>query len=300
MSFSTITSTEIAARVRLNAVDRIYLVYLLAVLVLAIAGGQATPTIIIGHAVIGVLICLVAAHRDRCAALGFLHDWYPLAMFIFSFEEVSRFSLAVIPHWQDLHIIAFEQRLFNTSPNVAFSRLASPPLSELMDLGYFSYYPVFPVVGGLLYGRGQKGPFRTLVLSSVLMYFVCFFIYIGFPTQGPRHALRGFEMPPPGWIFSYLVRFIQAGAGVHGNALPSSHVALAMLCAIAAQRWLPRIAPFLWASLSLICLGAVYDGYHYASDAAAGILVALTSAKLGGLMVSQSSRIDRPTALPKT
>lgn len=300
MSLSTITSRKASAETRLNAVDRLYLVYLLVVLVLAIASGQATLTIIIGHVVIGVLIWLVAVHRDRSAALEFLHDWYPLAMFIFSFEEISRFSLVVLPHWQDLHIVAFEQHFFTASPNLLFSRLASRPLSELMDLGYFSYYPLFPVVGGLLYARREKQPFCALVLSSVLMYFICFFIYIGFPTQGPRHALTEYHMPPAGWVFSRLVRFIQAGAGVHGNALPSSHVALAMLCALAAQRWLPRIAPLVWASLSLICLGAVYDGYHYASDVVAGILVALTSAKLGGLMVSQSSRIDRPTALTKS
>jgi membrane-associated phospholipid phosphatase len=281
----------------LNAVDRLYLVYLVAVLVLAIASGQATLTIIAGHVVIGALTWLVAVHRDRSTALEFLHDWYPLAMFIFSFEEISRFSLIMVHHWQDPHIITLEQRFFTVSPNLLFSRLASRPLSELMDLGYFSYYPLFPVVAGLLYGRREKRPFHALILSSVLMYFMCFVVYLRFPTEGPRHALAGYHSPAPGWVFSRLVRFIQAEAGVHGNALPSSHVGLAMLCALAAQRWLPRIAPPVWASLCLICVGAVYDEYHYASDVLAGILVALTSANMGGLMVSQRSRIDRPTAL---
>jgi hypothetical protein len=145
--------------------------------------------------VIGVLIWLVAVYRDRSAALEFLHDWYPLAMFIFSFEEISRFSLVVVPHWQDLHIVAFERHFFTASPNLFFSRLTSRPLSELMDLGYFSYYPLFPVVGGLLYSRKDKRPFRALLVSSVVMYFICFFIYIGFPTQGPRHALTEYHMP---------------------------------------------------------------------------------------------------------
>jgi membrane-associated phospholipid phosphatase len=300
MSFSTSMSREASAHIGLNAVDRLYLIYLSVVLVLAIATGQATFTIIVGHLVIGVFIWLAAMYRDRSALVEFLHDWYPLAMFIFSFEEVARFSLLLAPHWRDRHIIAFEQHLFGASPNLFFSRLASRPLSELMDMGYFSFYPLFPVVGGLLYSRKDKRPFRALLIWSVVMYFISFVVYLGFPTEGPRHALTGYHMPPDGWVFSRVVRFIQAGAGVHGNALPSSHVALALLCAMTAQRWLPRVAPFAWASVCLICLGAVYDGYHYASDVMAGILVALTSVRIGGLMVSQSSRIDRPTALTKS
>jgi membrane-associated phospholipid phosphatase len=201
-------------------------------------------------------------------------------MFIFTFEEVARFSLLLVPHWQDFRLILFEQRLFSGVPNLWLMRFASRPLSEFMDMGYFLYYPLFPVVAGALYARRDKKPFHELVLASVLMYLIAFTAYLVFPCEGPRRALPGFHAPPSGWLFSFFVRTIQGGASVHGNALPSSHVALAMLCGLAASRHIKNFFPFVAASTCLICISAVYDGYHYASDVLAGIVVALISAGL--------------------
>jgi len=283
---------------RLNLVDRLYLCYLAAVAALAAWSSHSTVSISLAHGLIALLIMLLATNAHRSAAIRFLHDWYPLAMFIFSFEEMARFSLVLVPHWQDVRLIAFEKRVFSTSPNFWGQRWGSRLLSEIMDLGYFSYYPLFPVVAGCLYARRDKRPFHQLVLAAVWMYVISFCVYLAFPLEGPRRALPGFHAPPPGWIFSRLVHAIQSGAGVHGNALPSSHVALALLCALFAQRWLPRLAPFVWLSLCVICFGAVYDGYHYLSDILAGLVVALTSAALASLTVSLSGTIEQPTRLP--
>ncbi|HEU5415544.1 MAG TPA: phosphatase PAP2 family protein [Candidatus Angelobacter sp.] len=279
---------------RLNLVDRLYLFYLTAVAGLAIWGSHSVLRIALAHCAIALLIVLLAMNAHRSKVIRFLHDWYPLAMFIFSFEEIARFSLALAPHWQDASIIAFEQRVFSTSPDF-WAKHGSRLLSEIMDLGYFSYYPLFPIVAGCLYAREERRPFHQLVLAAVWMYLISFCVYLAFPLEGPRRALPGFHAPPPGWLFTAIVGVIQSGAGVRGNALPSSHVALALLCAFSAQRWLPRLAPFAWTALCLICLGAVYDGYHYFSDVLAGLLAALTSSRLSSLTVSLSCKIEQPT-----
>lgn len=283
---------------RLNLVDRLYLCYLAAVAGLAIWSSHSALMITVTHCIIALLILLLAKNAHRSAVIRFVHDWYPLAIFIFSFEEIARFSQVLVPHWQDLRIIAFEQRFFGTSPNLWAKDAGSRLLSEIMDLGYFSYYPLFPVVAGCLYARKVRRPFHRLMLAAVWMYLISFCVYIAFPLEGPRRALPGFQAPPYGWVFSELVRAIQSGAGVHGNALPSSHVALALLCALSARKWLPRLSPFVWTSLYLISLGTVYDGYHYLSDVFAGLLVALTSAGLSSLTVSLSCKIEQPTRPP--
>ncbi len=46
---------------------------------------------------------------------------------------------------------------------------------------------------------------------------------------------------------------------------------------LAAARWRPRLARWLAAPVLLMCVGAVYDGYHYASDIVAGALVGAAS-----------------------
>jgi membrane-associated phospholipid phosphatase len=279
---------------RLNLVDGLYLFYLAAVAGLAIRASHSALRITLAHCVIALLILLLAMNAHSSKVIRFLHDWYPLAMFIFTFEQLSSFSLVLAPHWQDFRIISFEQRVFSASPNL-WAEHGSRLLSEIMDLGYFSYYPLFPVVAGCLYARKDKRPFEQLVLAAVWMYLISFCVYLVFPLEGPRRALPGFHVPPHGWLFSALVHTIQSGAGVHGNALPSSHAAMALLCAFSAQRWLPRLAPFVWTALCLICFGAVYDGYHYLSDVVAGLLAALTSAGLSSLTVSLSCKIEQPT-----
>jgi membrane-associated phospholipid phosphatase len=278
--------------VRLNFIDWLYLVYLAAVAVLALRSDATGLGVFVWHAAIALAIVLVSLNRLRSRVLNFMHDWYPLAMFIFTFEEIAHFSLSVVPHWQDWQVVGFEQRIFGESPNLWLRQFASRPLSEFMDFGYFTYYPMFPVIGGLLYGHGKQQLFRRLMYSSALMYIISFAIYLGFPCEGPRRALPGFTTPPKGYVFSWLVHLIQGGAGVHGNALPSSHVGLAVLCSLIAYRWRTGFGVLLAISAVLIPAGAVYDGYHYFSDVLAGVVVALTSYGLGSLIVNLDSKFN--------
>jgi undecaprenyl-diphosphatase len=92
-----------------------------------------------------------------------------------------------------------------------------------------------------------------------------------------------------GGPFQSLVRLIQNHAGVHGNAFPSAHIMLAFVVLVFAYRFLPRLAPWLLFPILLMCVGAVYDGYHYASDvlvgALMGIVLGLTFAHRGTRML---------------
>jgi PAP2 superfamily len=279
-------------RLHLNVVDRLYLFYLAAVALLALPGDWPGVRLLLSHAAIALFIVLLAARDSRSPALAFLHEWYPLAMFIFSFEEVARFSLAIRANWQDWRILRLENFLLGGSPNLWWLRFHSRPVSELMDFGYFTYYPMFPLLSGLLYSQRDKSAFRSLVLSSVLMYLISFAAYIGFPCEGPRRALTGFVPPPPGYFFSWLVRLIQGGAGVLGNALPSSHMGLAVLCSWFACHLRPRLGLLFAASTALIGVSAAYDGYHYVSDEIAGVMVALTSLALNSLIVNLKCKIS--------
>jgi membrane-associated phospholipid phosphatase len=267
-------------------------VYLAAVAVLALRSGATGLRVLVWHTAIALAIVLVSWNRPRSRLLNFMHDWYPLAMFIFTFEEIAHFSLSVVPHWQDWRIAGFEQRIFGDSPNLWLRQFASRTLSEFMDFGYFTYYPMFPVIGGLLYGHRKQQLFRRLMYSAVLMYMISFAVYLGFPCEGPRRALSGFISPPKGYVFSWHVHLIQAGAGVHGNALPSSHVGLAVVCSLIAYRWRPGLGVLLAICTALISAGAVYDGYHYLSDIMAGIVVALTSYGLSSLTVNLDSKFN--------
>jgi len=53
-----------------------------------------------------VAIGLLVRNHQRSPAWEFLHDWYPVLMFIVCFEEVSHLSFLLRDAWQD-HSAAF-------------------------------------------------------------------------------------------------------------------------------------------------------------------------------------------------
>jgi membrane-associated phospholipid phosphatase len=117
-------------------------------------------------------------------------------------------------------------------------------------------------------------------------YVICYTTYLLFPTRSPSHdmGIETVASTPSGGLFHILVRLMQGNAGVHGNAFPSAHIMLAVAVLIFAWRYFPRAAPWILICVLLMCAGAVYDGYHYALDVAAGAVVGLVG---GGLFVAR-------------
>ena len=134
--------------------------------------------------------------------------------------------------------------------------------------------------------NGSRLPMHSARLTDALSvgYLICYATYLLFPTRSPANTLGVQQFGgAPGGLFHSLVGLIQNHAGVHGNAFPSAHIMLAFVVLMFAYRFLPRLAPWLLFPILLMCVGAVYDGYHYASDvivgALLGIVVGLTFAR---------------------
>lgn len=260
-----------------NLTDQIYVISLIVV----------TPWILISERVeyrwwlaavnVACLLMIRALQLwARRSTVGeFLHDWYPLGMFIVCFEEVSRLSFMVHDNWQDRCLLVLESRLFAVPPTVWLGQHGSWWLTEILEIGYFSYFVLLMIVGGVLYARSDKRPFGQVMDATVLANLICYLVFIFFPTEGPAHTLAAqHDSPlPGGGPFHWMVRLIQSNAGVHGNAFPSAHVAGGVVALFFAWKFVPRLGIALTPLVILLCIGAVYDRYHYVSDVIAGIVV---------------------------
>ncbi len=267
---------------RLTFVDWLYAVWFAGLSGLILLFNSRVPAwqyFLAMHLVVLWIVALLALRSERSATARFLHDWYPLALFIVCFEETARLSFLVVDTWRDPYILRFEARAFPTAPTVWLNSFASRGFTELMEVGYFSYFVLLMIVGGALYNRPGKREFRQVITASVLAYMVCYVFFILFPTEGPAHTLAHLNTTPlHGGPFHWAVLLIQKFAGVHGNAFPSSHVAEGMVTLIFAWRYLPRLGAVLTPLVFLLCCGAVYDRYHYASDVFAGLGVGVLCA----------------------
>ena len=267
----------------MNLADRIYVAVHITLTVLVCTrcqGLEHWPRYVVWN-VFAIAVILLLAHR-RSDNLGweFAHDWLPAIFFIAAFEEVSFLSLAIRGGWQNAQLITFEALLFRVPPAQWMHERVSSWLIEFLEFGYFVFYPLYPVFGGMFWAwrkrQGFTGAFRRLTDAISIGYGLCYATYLLFPTQSPANRLGVQQLASThGGPFQAMVRLIQNHGGVHGNAFPSGHIMLAFVVLVFAYRFLPRVAPWLLAPILLMCVGAVYDGYHYASDVATGALMGI-------------------------
>jgi membrane-associated phospholipid phosphatase len=225
------------------------------------------------------VVLLLARKQGRGPGWAFAHNWLPAIFFISVFEEISYLSLSLRGDWQSAHIIAFESLLFAVPPAIWMHQRAAAWMVQFLEFGYFAFYPLYPVVGGLLWAWRGRPPFtiafRRLTDALSVGYLICCTTYLLFPTRSPANSLGVQQFGGQGGLFQSLVQLIQNHAGVHGNAFPSAHIMLAFVVLIFCYRFLPRLAPWLLFLVVLMCFGAVYDGYHYASDVMVGAMLGI-------------------------
>lgn len=209
--------------------------------------------------------------------LEFFADWYPLLLIPLLYAELEPLNRAIYDgrYFDDL-IIDWEAILFGGQPSQALAEvLPSLILSEALHAAYLSYYFIIFGPPLILYLLGKREEFREVVFTVMLVFFLHYLFFIYFPVQGPRYLF-----PPPGGILAkgplyQLTHQILETGSSQGAAFPSSHVGVSFAQAAIAVRFLPRIAPLLFILATGLALGAIYGGFHYATDAVAGIILGL-------------------------
>jgi membrane-associated phospholipid phosphatase len=205
-----------------------------------------------------------------------LADWYPLLLIPALYTELAFLNVAV---WNGTYFDSLVQQweafVFGGQPSRELAaRFPIPLLSEALHAGYLSYYLIIYIPAIILYLRGRRAEFRTMVFTMMLAFFGHYVFFIYFPVQGPRYlfpAPNGALSDGPMYRLAHLV--LEAGSS-RGAAFPSSHVGVAFTQTILAFRFLPGLAPVVAVLSCALALGAVYGGFHYAIDALAGLLLA--------------------------
>jgi membrane-associated phospholipid phosphatase len=224
------------------------------------------------------------------AQMAFLGWWYP------DTYELNR----LLPNL-DYVFAQWEQDLFGCQPSLLFSQVVPYGwFSELMCLGYVSYFPLIATVT-LYYFFKRYKEFQLATFVILTSFFIYYFIFILLPVTGPQfyylavgtdkiaagifphlgdwfltHSER---MASPGWNegFFYHLLDIAHDAGERPTAaFPSSHVGVTTVLMMLALR--TRSTKLLFGMLPfylLMCLSTVYIYAHYAIDAIAGLITGI-------------------------
>lgn len=231
--------------------------------------------------------CRLTRFARIIAQFALLSWWYP------DTYEINR----MFPNLD--HVFAqWEQSLFGFQPALVFCRNISHPIfSELMDMGYASYYPMIALVVvyyfAFRYSEFERASF--IVLTAFFIYYVVFILV---PVTGPTFYYKAVGvseiakgvfpnvydyfnhytdcLPSPGYrdgLFYHLVESAKAAGERPTAAFPSSHVGISTVLMLLAwhsnsRRLLILLTPF----YILLCFATVYIQAHYAIDAIAGLL----------------------------
>ena len=221
------------------------------------------------------------------AQLALLAWWYP------DTYEINR----MFPNLD--HIFAsWDQQLFGCQPALYFAKaLPWAVISELMDMGYFMYYPIIAVII-FYYFFCKYQEFERISFVMLASFFIYYVIFIYVPVVGPTfyydavgtdEIAKGIFpamgdyfnthtdcLPAPGYtngFFYQLVEDAKAAGERPTAAFPSSHVGIGTICMLMA--WHTKKYKLVYILLPFyvfLCLATVYIQAHYLVDAIAGFV----------------------------
>src|SRR5689334_5413321 len=102
--------------------------------------------------IIGAIVT-VAAMASRSRAIQVAYDFYPTVMILLIFKEVHVLIQSMVRGDLDHVLIAIDRAIFGTDPTRWIARFASPPVTEILQIAYVSYYLLMIVLGVELYRR---------------------------------------------------------------------------------------------------------------------------------------------------
>lgn len=196
------------------------------------------------------------------------------------------------------HVFArWDYVLFGCQPALEFSRLCPWKwFSEILYMGYFSYYPMILVVM-MFYFVCRNGRYVQASFIVMCSFFTYYLIYIWLPVTGPQFyfwaipssaiesgcfpALGSYfnghteMMPAPGdagGLFYKLVCQAQEIGERPTAAFPSSHIAITLILLYLVYPQSRRLFYALLPFAVLLTLSTVYIQAHYLVDSIAGII----------------------------
>lgn len=207
------------------------------------------------------------------------------------YAEVPWLNQALVSGYHDPVVLAWERALTGSDLSRELAgRFPWPWLSEALHLAYATFYPGIYLPPLLLAWRHRHGAFVTTALGIIIAAVVCHLVFAVFPVQGPRYFGPP-EGVPPGPVRALVLLVLEAGSS-RGAAFPSAHMALMAAQSVLALRFQRGVGVLVSVATVGLGVGAVYGGFHYVVDMAAGALVGVGSA----LIALRLRRSDAPVS----
>lgn len=247
--------------------------------------------LVAGHATLIVLVILVAksdhpvhfpvpnpAAPSRSHLSSLIHGWYAIPMIALTYKELTYLIPRIHPRDFDGTLAAIDFRIFGAHPTVWLERFTWPPLTEVLQLTYSTYYFLPVILGIVLWRESRFDRFHFWAFIVLSGFFLSYVGYITVPAIGPRFLpsiVEAQTKPLTGVLFFQTIRdALDRAEGITRDCFPSGHTEMTLLVLYYARKFHRRTFWWLLPFGSGIIVSTVYLRYHYVIDIVAGALLA--------------------------
>ncbi len=268
--------TKISAK--LTSLDWITILYILLSGLILVAGTGRLEHTGVHYLVRGVMLVLIwliirLEYKFPRQWTRALHQLYPLLFLSWFFPETDFLNNIFMDNLDPL-IIHIEMAVFGFMPSMAFDNCCPQPwFSELMHLGYFSFYLILTFFA-IYYYTKLPALFNRRVFVFFQSFYILYLIFALFPSAGPHYVLHPDESSVPGgYLFTHLMNTILFYGDRPTGAFPSSHIAMTWLVMYFFFKDQKKLFYGWLLPAVLLTFSTVYLKEHYVVDVIGGLLI---------------------------
>lgn len=228
-----------------------------------VSGGAVLPFV-------GLVVVAALATQGRApkGLIALLQAGYPLAFWPLLYGGAVAIVQLDPSRYQDAWIERLDGWLMGYGDTGLPGWPLGGPLEELASGLYLSYYLVVPA--GFFWAWLRRGRVEATgyALAVLIAFAACAVVWILMPTGG--HFIDGAPNTEPGGPLTAMARGIYEANPHFAAALPSSHVAIAVVSAGMVHRLGGTALLWIWAVG--VAWSTIYGQYHYMLDAPTGVM----------------------------
>lgn len=230
-------------------------------------------------------------------ALVTARDWLPAALLLVAYRESGLFATPDPTHRFDQILIRWDRVILGHPWTEALLHGGAPWLQWYLELAYLLCYPLVPVGLGalLLVSSRNRGLAQSACivdhywLAVLAASFACYVIFPHVPLTPPRELFHDLPGPPVAPLLRKTNFWLLGQYSVGVCLFPSAHVASTLSAGLVVRHYAPKVGLFFLVAALSIAFATVYGRYHYAADALAGALVAVSAYSLAAKWARQHS-----------
>jgi len=204
---------------------------------------------------------------------------FPVVSVMIIFDSLGLIVHRINPQDIDYLLIRADYLIFGGYPTVYLERIIYPPLTDILQVAYSTYYFIPVTLGIALKLRGDNGAFEKSLFLILLCFYLSYVGYILFPALGPRYAMDHLQSEAVGgFLVSQTIQnTLNLLEGVKRDAFPSGHTAIALTVLILSYKYARNIFRVLLVPVILLIFATVYCRYHYVVDVIGGIILTVVT-----------------------